>query len=98
LERLQHLREYMEVARKAKEIVSRLDPEVEVYVFGSVVEGRITGLSDIDLLIVSKKRELEYRVKVDVYGSIDAPVEIHFTTPEGYNRWYRRFVGKMIRV
>ncbi len=98
LKRLQHLRNYREIAEKVKKIVSRHDPEAEVYVFGSILEGRVTGLSDIDLLVVSKRTEAEYKLKIDVDGSIDGPLEIHFATPDQYNRWYSRFIGKKIKI
>ncbi len=55
-------------------------------------------MSDIDLLVVSTKTEAEYKMKVDVYGSTLAPVEIHFATPDQYSSWYSRFIGKKIKI
>ncbi|RLE53448.1 MAG: nucleotidyltransferase domain-containing protein, partial [Candidatus Methanomethylicota archaeon] len=40
----------MAVAEKVKNIIVKFDPNAEVYVFGSTVEGKITGASDIDIL------------------------------------------------
>jgi len=39
--------------RKLAEIVKRLDPGCEVYLFGSVAEGRHLYSSDVDVLVVS---------------------------------------------
>ncbi len=90
--RLAYLENYMETAREVKGIVIGLDPSARTYVFGSVVKGRFTAASDIDILIVSKRPDLEYKIKVSVYGSIRAPVEIHFASPEQLAGWYRRFI------
>ena len=98
LKKLKLLSDYMVVARRVKEIVTKFDPDAEVYVFGSVVKGKITGSSDIDILVISEKKDLEYKIKVEVAKNIDAPVQIHFSTLDQYNRWYRRFVDKKVRV
>lgn len=45
-----YLENWMDVARSVKEVVLRLKPAADVYVFGSVVKGRFTGVSDIDIL------------------------------------------------
>ena len=52
---LEILRNYREVALKVKEIVRKFDPEARVFVFGSVVKGKITAASDIDILIITKR-------------------------------------------
>jgi len=89
---LESLKNYEEVARKVKEIVRRIDPEAEVYVFGSVVRGKYTAASDIDVLVVTKKVGERYRMMVEVYRRVKAPVELHVTTPERFSSWYRRFI------
>ncbi|MHA1596429.1 MAG: nucleotidyltransferase domain-containing protein [Candidatus Asgardarchaeia archaeon] len=98
LKKLKLLSDYMVVAKRVKEIVTKFDPDAEVYVFGSVVKGKITCGSDIDILVISEKKDLEYKIKVEVAKNIDAPVQIHFSTLDQYNRWYRRFVDKKVRV
>jgi len=87
-----YLRNYLEVAERVKRIVLSIDPEARVYVFGSVVRGDFTASSDIDLLVVTRKVELKYDIMVAVYREVEAPVELHVTTPELFERWYRRFV------
>lgn len=98
LRKLKILNNYMAIAKKVKEITTKFDPHAEVYVFGSVIEGKITGASDIDVLVISERKDLEYKVKVEVAKKIDAPVQIHFATRDQYNRWYKRFIDKKVRV
>ncbi|MEM1611069.1 MAG: nucleotidyltransferase domain-containing protein [Sulfolobales archaeon] len=97
---LRYLKNYMEVARRAKEIIMEIDPEAEVYVFGSVVRGRYTAASDIDILVITRRIELKYLIMVEVYRRLEAPIELHVTTPEIFERWYRRFIApeEMIKI
>jgi uncharacterized protein len=92
--KLAYLRNFRELAKQAKELILKMDPEAIVYVFGSVVSGRYTGGSDIDLLVVSrKKEELEYPLKLNVYRKmLDVPLEMHVATPEEFSNWYLRFI------
>ncbi len=84
---------YLEVGRKVKEIVKKFDPHAKVYIFGSVVKGRYTGASDIDILIITNRKDLKYRMMVEVYRYIEAPVELHIVTNEEFREWYYRFIG-----
>jgi len=70
------------IARQAKEIVRKFDPKAKVYVFGSIVRGRYTGVSDIDIMVVTEKIDLKYEIMVEVYRSMEAPVELHVITKE----------------
>jgi predicted nucleotidyltransferase len=88
------LKNWKEIAKRVKEIVSRIDPSAEIYVFGSVVRGEYTGASDIDILVITNNIEKKYEIMVKVYKEIDAPVELHIVTPEQYRRWYMRFVNE----
>lgn len=68
----------MEVAKCVENIVLKHDRQAKIYMFGSVVEGRYTAASDIDILIVTNLcRENAYRLKAEIYEIIDAPVELH---------------------
>jgi len=87
------LQKYREIANKVKEIVRKIDPNAKVYVFGSVVKGIYTGASDIDILIVTNKIGLKYKMMVEVYREVEAPVELHIVT-ENQKKWYMRFIGK----
>ncbi|MGQ9469836.1 MAG: nucleotidyltransferase domain-containing protein [Nitrososphaerales archaeon] len=98
VKRLRYLKNCMEVARMVKKIVLQYDSSAEVYVFGSVVKDRVTVSSDIDILVLSDKPELEDEIKVAIIKSIDAPVEIHFATHAQYENCYKRFIDAMVRV
>ena len=91
------LNDYLEIARRVKRIVEKYDKDAEVYLFGSAVEGRVTVLSDIDIMVVSMKKECEYKVKTEAYKRIEAPIEIHYITPQEYQNWYRRFIGRELK-
>ncbi|HDO21214.1 MAG: nucleotidyltransferase domain-containing protein [archaeon GB-1845-036] len=98
LKKLEYLKNYMAVAEKVKNIIVKFDPNAEVYVFGSTVEGKITGASDIDILVISEKENIKYKIKVEVAKKIDAPIQIHFTTRKHYERWYKRFINKKVKI
>ena len=92
-ERILHmLKNYREAASKVKRIVKMFDPEARVFVFGSMVRGKYTGASDIDLLIVTEKTELKYKIMVEVCKTIDAPIELHIITQYQLDNWYKRFI------
>jgi len=91
---LEELRNYMEIAREVKGIVRSIDPHARVYVFGSVVRGHFTAASDIDILVVTERVEEGYRMMVEVYKSVDAPVELHVASPRQFESWYRRFIDE----
>jgi len=90
---LRVLGRYMEVASEVKKVVLEVDPEAEVYVFGSVVRGDYTAASDIDILVVTEKVDRKYEIMTRVYQRIDAPVELHVVTRRLYAEWYRRFIA-----
>jgi len=73
-----------------------LGDKVKVVVFGSVVRGDYTPLSDLDILVISKKAdkvrygEVMERVEEKVGELIG--VEVHLVTPEIFERWYKKFI------
>lgn len=90
---LELLRDYRRVAGEVKRIVREIDPRAEVHVFGSVVKGRFTGASDIDILVVTDMVGRRCDFMVRVYKAMDTPVELHVASPEQFERWYRRFTA-----
>ena len=98
-ETLNHLRNYREIANSVKEIVRERYGEARVYAFGSVVEGKFTASSDIDILIVSDSigREEGSFLKADILRRIgySVPLQIHVATHRELTEWYLRFVGKI---
>ena len=97
---LKQLNNYMEVATRVKGIIEGFWKDAEIHVFGSVLEGKHTAMSDIDILIVvdGVSREDAYRVKATVYGAIDAPIELHVASSEEFEHWYKRFIEKLEEV
>ncbi|BFI74758.1 nucleotidyltransferase domain-containing protein [Sulfurisphaera ohwakuensis] len=97
--RFSHLRRWKEYAEKVAKAVRDLEPNAEVYVIGGVAEDRITVLSDIDILIVIKRKlnnkerkrlreEILLRA-MDAYAlPFDAPVEIHLENEDEAKRFF----------
>jgi len=94
------------LAKIVKEVMEEKLGEVEVYLFGSSLEGKaIPGKSDIDLLVVSREvpggaRE-QSLLKVKVWNRIGdpwVPLEIHFASEAVFEGWYKRFVKDLKRV
>jgi len=92
-ELLNYLKNYMEVAREVKGILKTIDPQVKVYVFGSVVRGKFTAASDIDILAVTEAIEKKKEMIVEVYKKMKAPVELHVTSPNKFETWYMKFIN-----
>lgn len=99
---LQLLRDYRILAQRVKDVVRKGHPHAHVYVFGSVLEGRVTASSDIDILIVCDglTDEQATRLKVEVLRRIgrSTPVELHIASKKEFEGWYRRFIGKIEEV
>lgn len=89
---LEYLENYREVALKVKELARRIDPNAEVYAFGSTVRGKYTALSDIDILLVVEKLDKKYEIMARIYKETDAPIELHVVTKEIFEKWYKRFI------
>lgn len=89
---LEALRNYKRIAIRVKHIVRKYDPNAKIFVFGSVVRGKFTSASDIDILIVTERIDLKYDIIVDVYRSIEAPLELHVVTQKQLEDWYLRFI------
>lgn len=89
---IQYLKKWREVAEQVKSIIKNFDPKAEVYVFGSVISGKYTGASDLDILIITNTIDKKYDIMVEVYKSIEAPIELHIITPQQFKKWYRKFI------
>ncbi|MEM2026863.1 MAG: nucleotidyltransferase domain-containing protein [Candidatus Bathyarchaeia archaeon] len=83
---------YLKVAEKVKEIVHSIDPNARIYVFGSVVRGTATAMSDIDILVITRIIERKYDIMVKVYKAVEENVELHVVTEEILEKWYKRFI------
>jgi len=89
---IEYLKKYIEVAYEVKKIINGIDSNAKLYVFGSVVRGRYTAASDIDILVVTERIGERYMMMVEVYKKVKAPVELHVVTPEKFVGWYKRFI------
>jgi len=79
--------------------------ECETYVFCSVVEGKATGGSDVDILIVSDKIPENSRGRGNLKAKIEEmaglplshPFEIHLANKHDFE-WYRRHIKKVVKI
>ena len=84
-----------ELLQKIKKRVLELDPKAEVYLFGSVAEGRCTYSSDIDVLVVTDRRVEEVLPRLWEIG-VEDPLEIHVRPRSMLEKYRRR--GKLIKI
>lgn len=102
-EERKYFENYIYYAKLIKSTAERILGEAEVYVFGSVVEGKYTPASDIDVLIVSKnmpgKQSERSKIRAEILKSIDvfAPFEIHLADEKEFE-WYKKFVRRFVRI
>ena len=92
------------IAKAAEDVLG----SCEVYVFGSVVEGRVTGGSDVDVLIVADRLSRSFRVRANRKADIEEaanlplyhPFEMHLVTRKEAeaNPIYREAVNKGIAL
>ena len=95
------MKNYRDIARKVKKIVRERCGDARILVFGSVVEGKVTALSDIDILVICDlDRDERVRLKSEIYRRLgyDLPVELHIASEKEFQGWYRRFIGKFEEV
>ncbi|MEZ0248521.1 MAG: nucleotidyltransferase domain-containing protein [Thermoproteus sp.] len=93
-----------EVLAELKKAVLELDPNAEVYLFGSAAKGTMRPDSDVDVLVVSdlyggdlkKIGELLVYVEEKVGGV--GILEIHVATRELFETWYRRLIDVAIKL
>uniref|UniRef100_A0A7J3X5Z7 Polymerase nucleotidyl transferase domain-containing protein n=1 Tax=Thermofilum pendens TaxID=2269 RepID=A0A7J3X5Z7_THEPE len=106
---LNHLRAWREAAKAVARAAKDLDPSAEVYVVGGAAEGRLTVLSDVDVVVVLGKasggeevnrlRRALYTRAVDLYGlPWDYPVEIHVMTREEFNEAFPKKNKKVVKL
>ena len=106
---LRYLRMWREAAKVLAKAARDLDPSVEVYVVGGAAEGRLTVLSDVDIIIVPNKsldalslnelRRKVYARAVDLYNlPWDYPVEIHVLTREEFEEAFTKRGKKTVKV
>ncbi len=95
--RLRYLKDYRSIAKAIKDRACSYFNDSRVIVFGSVVKGKVTASSDIDILIIVNKRdynrELRFRASI-IKDMFDIPIELHFASKDEFKGWYARFIDK----
>ena len=89
------------IAEAAKKILG----DCEIYVFGSIVEGKAAGGSDVDVLIVSDKIpgklgerwKLKAKIEEEAGLPLYHPYEVHLVNKEEA-RWYYKYVRKRVKI
>jgi predicted nucleotidyltransferase len=85
--------------RRLRKRREKIAGDAKVYVFGSALTGQYTAASDIDILIVADiGKEEATLLKAEIYKTVDAPVEVHVTTQEQFERWYKRFIHRLEEI
>ncbi|AEM38994.1 DNA polymerase beta domain protein region [Pyrolobus fumarii 1A] len=107
IERLRRLLAWRRYAAIVAEAAREALGEVEVYVIGGAAEGRLTALSDLDVLLVlpwEPRPEEHGRISRMVYEKAvekglpwDYPLNLHIAGPES-RREYERLAKRMIRI
>lgn len=82
LKRREVFRRLPDYLRIIKDVVRKLDPKAEVYMFGSVAEENYNYSSDIDILIITRVQPAEVHLELWKAGVKD-PFEVHVQMPDG---------------
>ncbi len=80
---------------KIKKVIKNIDPQAEIYLFGSVAEGNYILSSDIDILIITDKPREKILTELWRNGISD-PFEIHIYTIEYLDIFKKR--AKLVKI
>ncbi len=95
IERKKRLENALNILKEKIKEIEKVLPDVEIYVFGSYAEGKYDILSDVDVAIVTKKKEEEIRVLLQkILGS---PFEIHLFDKKEWEE-FRKTIKKYIKI
>lgn len=97
--RIKVFKNYEKIAKKIKMIAKKIlkDSNLKVIVFGSVVRGSYSPLSDLDILIITKKaNKIKYgkfilQIKKQLGEEVNC-IEFHLVTPQIFESWYKKFI------
>jgi len=102
-ERRKYFENYKVHCRKIKERAKSISGKVKILVFGSIIKNEYQPTSDIDVLIVSgnlphnfdtrAKNKTEIKSKIGSFS----PFQIHLSTPEEFDNWYKNFLKVIIK-
>ncbi|WP_081423251.1 MULTISPECIES: nucleotidyltransferase domain-containing protein [Archaeoglobus] len=91
------------MVKAAREVLG----EAEVYLFGSVAEGKAVLSSDIDILVVTTREEVrKARERARIIAEIEEraglpfvhPFEFHIMDEEEFRVWLEVFRPKIVRI
>ncbi|HIE36054.1 MAG TPA: DNA polymerase subunit beta [Candidatus Omnitrophica bacterium] len=92
---------YLKYLKIIKKEVNKILKDAKVFVFGSILKGKFSPASDIDVLIVSKNLDPSKKllIKNIIYKKIGffSPFELHLITDDEYINWYRHFIKENIK-
>ena len=95
------LRKWREVVEKVSDLIKEMYPEVEIYLIGGAAEGRLTILSDIDMVIVIRNKQIDRaEMLANIWEAMEKilpmwyPIEIHILTRDEF----RRLHGKKVKL
>ncbi|MEM0140190.1 MAG: nucleotidyltransferase domain-containing protein [Ferroplasma sp.] len=92
IRRYNYLKNYKEVVRSVYNIARSIDKDSRIFVFGSVISGKITNSSDVDILILGHNRKLYNIMYIKILKNVDAPIELHFVDEDGF-KWYSKMAS-----
>ena len=95
LMRREAFRKLNERLKTIRDVVHKLDPKAEVFLFGSVAEGKHNYSSDIDVLVVTRLSPAKVLSELWKAG-IKEPFEIHVHPPEKVAIYKNR--AKLLRI
>lgn len=87
-----NLNKYLKII---EDVVKTMDSNAEVYLFGSVAEGKYLLSSDIDILIVTNVKPGTVLAELWKRG-IEDPFEVHVVDKELFEAYRKR--GKLIKI
>ncbi len=101
MNQLKLLKEWEKWSKKIEKAAKKILGDCRVVIFGSVIEGKATGGSDVDILIVIKHLPRDGKKRAEIISKIEDeaglplyhPYEIHLVNEEEA-KWYLRHITK----
>jgi len=88
------LKNYKSYLKKINESIKTVLSDSKVYLFGSIIEEKLVGGSDIDILIVAdvpkkhlKRAEIVAEIEENAELPLSHPFEFHLITEDELNKW-----------
>ena len=104
MRRAEIVRNYRKFIPNIVSAIREILGDAKVFLFGSVVEGKAVGGSDIDIMIVAdvrgnlKRSDIIAKIEEKAGLPFDNPFEFHLLTAEEFERWKRIFKPKLVEL